>query len=278
MKKIVMLFSLIVIMMSSCSTLNTYYQICKVSSDLSTSESGAYEYRNSACDISYDFWSDCGSISFMITNNTDEILYIDLSKSFLIKNGMAYDYFLNRTVSNTSTIASSQSAGATGSILGYWNSFGKNIPGSFSATSASSVGSQKSLSVNFEEKSVIAIPPHASKIFSEYVIMTGRFIDCDLYESPSKKERPSMSFDSNTSPVNFTNYICYRIGENNLDQFIENHFFVSEVSNQHYKSTIHKINVSCPSDLYKVKKNVFIKTSPKEFFIEYSPRQQKKQK
>lgn len=275
MKKYLLLIPLVALL-SSCSTLTPYYQICKVSSDLPTSANGAYEYKNSACDISYDFWTDGGSVSFIVTNNTNEILYVDLSKSFLIKNGIAYDYFLNRTTSSTASIASSQSSGAAGTALGYWNYFGKKVPGSITATSASSVGSQKSSSVAFEEKPVVAIPPHAAKVFSEYSIMSNHFKDCDLYESPSKKEQASMSFNLSTTPVTFTNYICYRVGDSNTDNFIENSFYVSQVSNQHHDATFHKVDVGCPSDEYKTKKSVFIRTSPKEFFIKYTPRTQKK--
>lgn len=266
----------LVALLSSCSTLTSYYQICKVSSDLPTSANGAYEYKNSACDISYDFWTDGGSVSFIVTNNTNEILYVDLSKSFLIKNGIAYDYFLNRTTSSTASIASSQSSGAAGTALGYWNYFGKKIPGSITASSASSVGSQKSSSVAFEEKPVVAIPPHAAKVFSEYTIMSNHFKDCDLYESPSKKEQASMSFNLSNTPVTFTNYICYRVGDSNTDNFIENSFYVSQVSNQHHDATFHKVDVGCPSDEYKTKESVFIRTSPKEFFIKYTPRTQMK--
>lgn len=234
MKKSILLLMLVA-MLSSCSTETFYYQVCKVSSDLPTSATGAYEYKNSACEISYDFWSDGGSISFIVKNQTDEFMYIDLSKSFLIKNGIAYDYFLNRTTY-----------------------------------------SQKTSAVAYEEQAIVAIPPSAAKIFSEYTVMNAHYADCDLYESPSKKEQVRKSFDTATSPVSFMNYICYRVGDNGSDAFIENKFYVSEVSNQHPDATLHKLNVGCPSDVYKTKERVFIRTSPKEFYVKYTPRMQKK--
>ena len=277
MKKLFLIISLTA-MLSSCSSLKSYYQICKVSSDLPTSANGAYEYKNSSCDITYDFWTEGGSVSFIVKNNTNEFLYVDLSKSFLIKNGIAYDYFLNRSTSSTASVTSSQSAGSANMALGNWNYFGKKIPGSITATSTSSVGSQKSSSVAYQEKPVITIPPHAAKIFSEYIIMSNRFTDCDLYESPSKKEQASMSFDISTTPVAFINYICYRVGDNGSDQIIENSFYVSEVSNQNHDATFVKTNVGCQSDQYNTKKWVFIRTSPKAFYIKYTPRDQKKSK
>lgn len=274
MKKYIFLIPLVVLL-SSCST-RSYFQICKVSSDIPSSQSGSYEYKNSDCDVTYNFWSNGGSVCFVITNNTDEILYVDLTKSFLVVNGFAYDYYLNRTTSTSAAIVTSNSTGTSATAQGYWNYFGKKVPGSISAISASSVSSQKSYSIFYEEKPIDAIPPHTSKIFSEYTVMSNRFKDCDLYESPSKNDQISMSFNRSTSPVSFTNSICYRVGNNNADQFIENSFYVSEVSNQHYKATIHKVKVGCQSDMNKKKEEVFIKTSPKEFFIPYKPRYQKK--
>lgn len=272
MKKLFLLTTLM-FMLNSCATYN-YYQICTVSSDLPTSSTGAYEYKNSSCDISYDFWTDGGSVSFVVKNNTNEMLYIDLSKSFLIKNGIAYDYFLNRTTTSSASVASSQSAAASGTVFGYWNSLFTKTPGSLTATATNSAGSQKSTSIAYEEKPIIAIPPHAAKGFAEYSIMRNHFKDCDLYEAPSKNEQASMSFDISTTPVAFTNYLCYRVGDNSADHFIENNFYVSEVSNKNHKALFHDVAVGCSSDMYNPKESVFISTSPKEFYIRYSPRNQ----
>lgn len=265
-------------LLSSCSTRTLFYQICKVSSDLPTSAKGAYEYENSSCDIAYNFWSEGGTISFIITNKTDDIIYIDLSKSFLIKNGIAYDYFLNRTTSSTAAVATSESAALAGTVLGDWNYYGNKVPGSLTSTTTSVVGSQAASSIAYVEKPGIAIPPHAAKVLSEYSIMKDHFEDCDLYESPSKKEHVSKSFNLATSPVAITNYLCYRVGDNGKEQFIENSFYVSEVTNQHHDATFHKVDIGCPSDLYKHKDYVFTRTSPKEFYIKYTPRSQNKSK
>ena len=201
-----------------------------------------------------------------------------MSKSFVIKNGIAYDYFLNRTSVSATSIESYQSAGTTATAHGYWNYLGKKNPGSIATTSTASLGSQKTSSVSFVEKPIVAIPPHSAKIFSEYTIMENHFKDCDLYESPSKTEQASMSFNLTNTPITFSNYICYRIGDNDTDQFIENNFYISEISNQHQDATVHTIEVGCLSDSYKHKESVFINSSPKEFFIKFIPRYQKRSK
>lgn len=146
-------FCLIVVfssILTSCFTYD-YYQVCKVSSELPTSEDGAYEYKNDICNVTYDFWTNGGAVSFLVSNNSADIIYIDLEKSFLVKNGIAYDYFLNRTISTSSSVVSSQSTGLSGSVFGYWNYYGK-IPESVTNTSTNLVGTQKTVSTCYEEK------------------------------------------------------------------------------------------------------------------------------
>lgn len=261
--------------MWSCSS--NYFQLCKVSSDLPTSSSGAYQYTNQDVEIQYNFWSYGGKIYFSIKNNTDNALYIDLSKSFLIKNGNAYDYFLNRTITSSSALTTSKGTESSVNTLGYFNSSNHlyKTPGSLTSFDISSLSSQHTISISSEEQKIVIIPPHAAKDFGEYYIMTNRYQDCDLYEAPSKKNSVSMDFNLLTSPVAFTNLICYRVCEEGTDQIIENNFFIKEVTNQHYKSTIHKIKSGCSSDQYQPKIEVFISTSPKSFYIEYDPRSQK---
>lgn len=241
MRNFIFLFAVIA-SLSSCSPY--YYQICKVSSDLPTSENGAYYYSTSSCDITYNFWSEYGDIYFTITNKTNKVIYIDLTKSFFSKNGIAYDYFLNRTIGSSTSLSES---------------------------SVNSITSQKSSSVSYKEKPIIAIPPHSTKIFCEYIIMKSPYKDCDLTEIPQKGKNVIMSFSEKNTPIEFTNYICYRIEDEEKEQFVENRFYLSQVINQHYNDTFHKVDTGCENNLYKIKNVVFIHTSPKEFYIEYKP-------
>lgn len=183
-------------------------------------------------------------------------MYVDLSKSFFIKNGVAHDYFLNRsTASSTASTASS------------------SISSTFVAIGS---GLHRSNSISFGEKPIVSIPPHASKVFSEYLIMTSRYEDCDFFESPSKLEFPQMEFNQINTPVAFKNYLSYRIGESGEDRIVENSFYVSQVRNQHYKATIEKVEKGCPKDKFKKEVEVFYCSSPFKFYIEYSPRKENK--
>ena len=274
MRNFILLFAVIVCL-TSCNP-HYYYQICKVSSNLPTSENGAYYYSTPYCDITYNIWSEYGDIYFAITNKTDKVIYINLTKSFFSKNGIAYDYFLNRTIGSSTTRSKTKEFGVSGTALGYWDIYGKSIPGSISMLSVNSVTTQESSSISYEEKPIIAIPPHSTKIFCEYSIMKSHYKDCNLIEAPQKDENVIMTFSEEDTPIEFSNYICYRIEDNEKEQFVENRFYLSQVTNQHYNATFHKVDAGCDNDLYKTKDIVFIHTSPKEFYIEYKPEYSKK--
>lgn len=279
MKKGIILIALVALL-SSCNTAKVYYQICKVKSELPTTSSGAYVNENESCQLIYNFWDEGGAIRCEVYNKTNEILYVDLEKSFLIKNRFAYDYFKNRSTANTNSTSVAVMNGVEKSAIGYWSYYGLDVPGSVSVSNAKTVNSQKSYTVSYDEKPVIAIPPYSSKMLYEYKVMVNHFEDCDLYESPSKRERSAITFDAENSPVYFTNYISFRVGENVETQVIENSFFVSEVSNQHEKATLVETENWCESDIIPdLKKNmtkVFIRKSPAEFYIKYKPRKQHK--
>lgn len=234
MKKIV-LFVLSAILFNSCSPL--YYQLCKVSSELETSESGAYFHSTNSCTAEYNFWNEGGYINFTISNKSDSIIYIDLSKSFLIKNDIVFDYFLNRIIRSSDIVSQI-------------------------------------------EKPIIAIPPHYSKVFSEYPIMNVSYKDCDLTKYPHKDSIAKMTFSISTTPVKFKNIICYRVGEYGKDNFIENSFYVNEIVNQHESITTQRVHIvldECESEIdtstkyypYGYYTYEFIHTSPKEFYIKY---------
>lgn len=78
---------------------------------MSVSDDGRFCYNENDLTIDYDFWSDHGKVGFIITNNTDEDIFIDLSRSFLIVNGMTFDYYRNLTYkSGTSGIVNNSSS------------------------------------------------------------------------------------------------------------------------------------------------------------------------
>ena len=248
---------------TSCSQLYHYVQVFETQSadakaPLAKVDDGLL-YEDDNCAIRYILWSEGGESRFVFQNKTDDIIYIDLAKSFFIRNGFANDYFLERTWSESSsksvsvqTTSSSTSYASKTKSLGasatYAGNFGQlpvttmdPLATTVSANKAASSGIAYSSSVSsayassrasgiaIEEKSILAIPPKSKKVIYEYAIGANLFTDCDLERYPS--EQASMSFSQEDSPLNFENYITYKIGNNEQELVIANKFFVSKITN-----------------------------------------------
>lgn len=265
--KFFILFS-VLIGMTSCSSLQTYYQVCDVKSTLPITSDGHYQYKDADCTVTYDFWCDGGNPGFVFTNNSDEIIYVDLSKSFFIKNGIAYDYFLNRSVSSSSSSTASSSLSKSASIYGYWYDFLNLIPGSVSASGSVGSSSSKSSTIKYTESAILAIPPHASKSVSEYIIGSSYIYECGFNIVPTKKETPSYNYDADTSPLKFGNYITYRKGNEATEQYVSNNFYVNVISYLHSQSALITESTGCqynPHDVTHVKG-----VSPQKFYVKYT--------
>ena len=109
-----LLFLSLVLALSSCAT--AFQQIASISSpQMKVQDDGKFRYDAGDIVIDYNFWAQNGQVSFVITNNSDNDVYVDLGRSFLIVNGMTFDYYQNRTYSSnsSSTVVSSSSYGAS---------------------------------------------------------------------------------------------------------------------------------------------------------------------
>ena len=93
MKAIIPIIS--ILLLCSCSR---YLQIIQIQGkeNISTKED-KLTYEDSTCKISYNFWYEGGLSGFEFHNKTDQMIKIDLSECFFIKNGYANDYYLVMT-------------------------------------------------------------------------------------------------------------------------------------------------------------------------------------
>ena len=242
-----LLLASIALLMSSCNV-KTYYQIVDVKSNNVQKENNNYVYNDGVCKIIYNFWSEGGNAGFTIENLSEEILYVDLSNTFYIENGKAYDYYKARNygLGKSFQIATGKSVGkstglsALATAYGIWRGGTMNgYPGSLSAQASSVISSQVSSSISegsnsnlaYAEKPIIAIPPHASKSFSEYIIMEDVIQDCSVNLMVGKNKPEGMNLTESESPVNFRNYITYRKGENGEVKTVSNDFYVGGFTN-----------------------------------------------
>ena len=82
---------LVTILMSSCST--RFYQISTLDSGDVLLDSNEFKYDNSSVQIKYDLWTNGGKFKFEITNRTNDTLFLDWTRSYLLLNGERLNYF-----------------------------------------------------------------------------------------------------------------------------------------------------------------------------------------
>ena len=253
----------VALLLSSCAQTFHFVQVFEATSSSKNApvypQNGGLVYEDDKCILFYSLWAERGDASFAIHNKTDQIMYVDLSKSFFIRNGIANDYYKERAWSETKTNtlgvqttssssvsgSRSYSNGASATYLGNFGNLplGTNDPILTSANAqrtdsygllystavANSYATSKSASVAVKEQKIIALPPHATKIVAEYAITDELLLNCDLERYPS--ETSSITYDENNSPLSFSNYVTFRIGENEQDIVVKNDFYVSKITN-----------------------------------------------
>ena len=248
---------LVGIALFSLTSCGSTYKFCQVyeteplrANEITKTNTGGQKYEDKHCIITYYFWSNYGSASFDIYNKSEEIIYIDLAKSFFIRNGIAFDLYKSREWSESSTSGYSEtygyssiySASRSAAISGFlsptihglgakYTNVSKGSSTSYSSRYSKQVTqvSSHNTSVSTKEQQIIAIPPHSKKTITTYVIVNSPIQSCDLQKYPKQYSR--ITFTQENSPIIFSNYITYSVGEDNNNHVIENGFYVSSITN-----------------------------------------------
>lgn len=242
--KIVLTAALSAIVLSGCAP---FWQILTVTPFGSTGrlseEAEGYVFREECgVDFFYDFWASGGNAGFLLVNNGDEDVTIDLGKSHFIKNGLSYDYYLARTfVDENSTqhkvaykemeTAEAVAAG-TAAIASLVTTMAGGSPMYYSPEyNYASDKVTRKYSVMTEEKRYVTIPAHSSRYFSEYSISNTVFKKDGLEEYPMGRKEPRLSFAGpDESPVVFENRITLVSGDG-TERKVTHKFYVSELVN-----------------------------------------------
>ena len=97
----------VVIFFTSCAQTYHFVQVFEAKSSSRGSnvspQNGGLLYEDDNCIMFYSLWAERGDASFAIHNKTNQIMYVDLSKSFFIRNGIANDYYKERAWSESQT-------------------------------------------------------------------------------------------------------------------------------------------------------------------------------
>ena len=218
-------------------------------------------YENDDCKVIYNLWGEGGTIAFSFFNKTDKNIYINLDECFFISNGVSYDYFKNRTFTNSSVIQTIKVIGKDGIPTG------KKTKES-SKTSTFTSGN----SVSVKEKKVITIPAYTSKNISEYSIHTDLIRNCDLFRYPKKAQLNSIDYQNETSPIVFSNIISYSTDKTSQDiTSIKNEFYVGQITNYMAKDIISKTKGEyCGEVKIGNPKSIFTNQKPNRFYIKYN--------
>lgn len=256
MKKVIIL--LVAILLTSCGSVY-YVQIYKTSYENGQANGKAVVFEDKNCVVSYNLWASGGNAGFNIFNKSDKDITINLRKTFFVLNGIAYEYFQNRTFTSSSNI------GSTVTALNYANylnpySWCSNVA-EVSGTSTTSTG------VSFMEKPELTIPPKTSINISEYNINVSRYDQCKFDPYPWGKQKPNLQFEETNSPFVFSNIITYTI--NNETLRFETKFYVNEIQNFPYDKMVDVIDTDeCGERLY-VPEEVIKDATPNKFYIKY---------
>jgi len=214
------LFAL-VLLMSSCSMTESYYQLYKTESVASGNDSTTTIQETDDMRVTYDLWTNEGSSSFVVYNKTDRNLYVDLSNTHIIVNGFATTYFQNRSVT-TSYSSSYGTKSANYAFTGY-------VASTETAASSDTYGS----SILYNEQELICIPANSAKRIYGFALISSLYRDCDLLRYPSRKRIKTKSFNLDSSPIKFRFVIPYGFNKdkNMTLSKIEKEYWVSEITN-----------------------------------------------
>ena len=223
----------------SCKTMQNYYQIAQTKPMDATfikcdDADKGYYYEDLNCRISYNFWSEKGDAGFTVTNLTDQVLYILKDKCFFIKDGVSYDYYHGREWADPV------------------------VAGKATATD--------------KEQTIIGIAPHTSRSIGNYEIYGFVLVNCDLDRKPAKNKPASISFSPENSPVQFGNFITYRVGNYGAEQSVKNMFYTWRVTNYRKDDLFYTEKITkCPnvSDIKEMQESIIRFAPATGYYITY---------
>ena len=272
------LFKLVCVVITSLfsvSCTQSFYQIYTMDSKDLKMQDNSLLFENADCQVSYNFWSDGGYVSFAFKNKTDRDIFINMNESFLVVNGNAHNYFEAKTYTYGSAFATS---------IGYGESLGVSLSGktgvwsnkhyTASAGVAASITSKSAImnTVSIKEQEVVCIPANSFKTFSKFCLSPAIYQKCvKKVDYPSKKVSLA-KFDSENSPIMMNNRLTYGFKSDNMDKHIDNVFWLGEIENYSEKSAVERKSEKGCYDYLSKEIKVFKIGTPSQFYRHYQKR------
>lgn len=280
MKNVFSVFFLgLLLLFGACSA--RYYQIYDVKGDNVEKMSDCLLFKDENCHVIYNFWCDGGTADFVIVNNTDSILYVNMEKSFFIRNGMALDYFENSTYVSGSvkaaTLASFPSYTVSATVNGRNYGLAGNLPYSgVSYNIDAYVYDQGDNNSRYKftvrpERPVLILPPHAAKLVSKFVLWAGDPYSDDVCgKDLMPADSVTHAYSLETSPLVFSNFITYSVGESGKERHIENRFYVSDITNVKGSEVLVEERIQCEGEPYPRTSTYIRGMDADRFYVKYS--------
>lgn len=253
MKKLLVLF--IAVGFASCTT-TSYYQVYKTEHINANPMRDRIEFEDSNCIVSYNLWEEGGNVGFNVFNKAEDELNVLLNKTYFVRNGVAYEYFQNRTYAKTLTAGTEVSQYYKPEFWNYYN------PTVISGTGSSGI------TTTYTERSELTIPPKTSRGISEFRITNTPYVSCDLALNPNWQKINSLKFDKSNSPFVFYNRITYVVRSDTFK--LENSFYVSEITNYPSSEVFTNEYVGPCGESLNFPVGVFKDAKPDKFYIRYS--------
>lgn len=258
--------SILMGMLTSCAT-TSYYQVYKVVPTNNVKQNNnALIYEDANSKVTYNFWQDGGDIGFLFYNKTNEDITVHLNQSYFVMNGIAHDYFGNRTI--TRSFGSSVSASAFNTTRGL-NWLGLWQPYRTTQLSTINVNKASGYSVAYQGEKSIIVPAHTKKEIDKFVVTDSLYRDCDLLKYPNKNQLHTKTFQQSQSPFVFSNRIVYTIGSSNDPVKFENEFYVSQITNYPESEVRQTKNENDCGEKTLTKIKVWKNATADQFYVQY---------
>ena len=272
------LFKLVCVVITSLfsvSCTQSFYQIYTMDSKDLKMQDNSLLFENADCQVSYNFWSDGGYVSFAFMNKTDKDIFINMNESFLVVNGNAHNYFEAKTYTYGSAFATTIGYGESLGVslsgkTGVWSN--KHYTASAAVAARISSGSAIMNSVSRKEQEVVCIPANSFKTFSKFCLSPDIYQKCEeKVDYPSKKVSLA-KFDSENSPIMMNNRLTYGFKSDNMDKHIDNVFWLGEIENYSEKSAVERKSEKGCYDYLSKEIKVFKIGTPSQFYRHYQKR------
>lgn len=263
--------------LQSCAS--RFYQVYDVETENLKCDNKKILFENNECEITYHLWGRSGNLGFIFKNKTDKDIYIDLTRSFFIRNGFAYDYYSDKeyTKSTTGSIGASATIAASyqqeGYMLPLWIPTSVTRGGAITGETALS----HSKSVTSKEAKQICIPAKSAKNIIGFNISDYVYFDCDdkAFNKPHKNSR-TLTYTQKDTPLSFRNRIVYTFtnditGTKTVEETtIDHSFWVKSLTN--YKEGDFIINgtkVDCINKFKTIPTQSFKYKAANRFYNKY---------